>query len=244
MTLVKDLQFYFSNSGAKWGSVNSGSVPFRRRQSNFGWLEAHPGWPEQFCLLTTCIFSSLLSSPHSHPQPKSQIGAGLEANTGPPAELQTAVVGCEEEAHSAFTDQTAQTVWARGSGGLHLWPRHSWPPQRSGTKVGSMPWICTDYGTGFVFPVSRCFFAPLNCSGGRELTSRSTWKMHGQDVSNCVTVALCKGVITLNNAHAFTWQAIKTPVPGKQHVFFIRWLPQTIAHCGLEPFTPVKQIWG
>ena len=44
------------------------------------------------------------------PQPKSQIGAGLEANTGPPAELQTAVVGCEEEAHSAFTDQTAQTV--------------------------------------------------------------------------------------------------------------------------------------
>ena len=49
-------------------------------------------------------------SPHPRPQPKSQIGAGSEANTGLPAELQTAVVGCEEEAHSAFTDQTAQTV--------------------------------------------------------------------------------------------------------------------------------------
>ena len=109
--------------------------------------------------------------------------------------------------------QTAH-VWTGGGGGLHLWPGHNWPQQRSGTKVGSVPWICTDYGTGFVFPASRCFFAPLNCSGGRELTSRSTWKMHGQDVSNCVTVALCKGVITLNSAHTFTWQTIKTPARG------------------------------
>lgn len=36
-----------------------------------------------------------------------------------------------------------------------------------------------------------------------ELTSRGPWKMHGQDVSNSLTVALWKGVITLNNAHRF-----------------------------------------
>lgn len=54
------------------------------------------------------IFLPSPPSPNPHPQPKSQIGAGSEANAGPPGELQTAVVGCEEEAHSAFTAQTAQ----------------------------------------------------------------------------------------------------------------------------------------
>lgn len=35
--------------------------------------------------------------------------------------------------------------------------------------------------------------------------------MRARDVSNCVTVALWKGVITLNNAHALTYQTSKTP---------------------------------
>lgn len=52
--LVKDLQFHFSDLGTKRGSINSRSLPFRR-QSNTGWLEAHPGWRGQFCSLTTCI---------------------------------------------------------------------------------------------------------------------------------------------------------------------------------------------
>lgn len=61
-----------------------------------------------------------------------------------------------------------------------------------------------DYGTGLFFLPADACFEPLKSSGGRELPSRSPWKMHGQDVSNCVTAALWKGAMALNNAHAST----------------------------------------
>lgn len=81
----------------------------------------------------------------------------------------------------------------------------TWADCGEGVRQGRIAGLeyAPDYGTGFVFSASRCFFVVLE-SLVEELARRSTWKMHGQDVSNDVTVALWKGVITLNNAHAFT----------------------------------------
>lgn len=124
------------------------------------------------------------------------------ANTGPPAELQTAVVGCEEEAHSAFTDQTACICelewWASSLTQAQVTSTKVWYQGRKHALNMYRLW------NRFCFSCQQMLFCTAELLCGREFTSRSTWKMHGQDVSNCATVALCKGVITLNNAHAFT----------------------------------------
>lgn len=118
--------------------------------------------------------------------PKSQMGAGSRANTVPQGEMQTAVTGCEEEAHSAFTDQTdgPHVSWRAGAGFLSS--QALLTAGKVCTRAGSVPRICPDDRAGFVFPASTRFFVPLKRSGRREPTSRSTWKMHVRPGCQCL----------------------------------------------------------
>lgn len=121
--LVKDLQFHFQTQVQKRGSVNSGSVPFRR-QLNFGRFEAHPG--SMWAVLFTHYIHFFFSFPFLFPL-KSQMGARSRANTEcHKGSCRQLCWGGEEQVHFCFSwPDRWPTREPAGRCGLHPWPGRS-----------------------------------------------------------------------------------------------------------------------
>lgn len=152
MRLAKDLQFHFSDLGTKWSSISPGSVPFKGSQI---WGSSRTTWA---ILFTYHMHFFSLFSP---PPPSHRWVLEAEPTLGYKAR--------HRQLWRVLLLSTRHVVpmWAGGSDGfVSAWAQLTTAKVSLG--VGGMPWICADYGTGFVFPASRCFFVLLNCSGGES----------------------------------------------------------------------------